>query len=192
MAISLDNGYRLAAAYHGRWCGVIRREGRRLRQCDSLPNSYEVRHSLGNSMNGAIVPYEYHPDIPKLCAGQCPPAEAKPADRVVFRGIKKLPLGDKDFLSHVENKTNGYDASDCEHWGLSVWLTEEAAEHGRRLIRHMRKWHLAKGNIAESEGVFLNTPSNNQEEHYTFWKCLDASVTNKFAIALYPLPEEQP
>ena len=83
------------------------------------------------------------------------------------------------------------DASNCEHWGLSVWLTEEAAEHGRRLMPHMRKWHVAKGHIAESEGVFLNTPSNHQEEHYTFWKCFDTSVTNKFAIALYPLPEER-
>lgn len=137
------------------------------------------------------MPYEYHPDIPKSCSGQCPPAEAKPEDRIVFRGVKKLPLGNKDFLSHVENKTRGSDATNCNHWGLSVWLTEEAAEHGRRLMSHMRKWHVAKGHIVESDGVFLKTPSDDQEHHYTFWKRFDASIADKFDIVLHPLPEER-
>jgi hypothetical protein len=128
--------------------------------------------------------------MPNLCAGQCPPAEAAPADRVVFRGIKKLPLADKDFKSYVENKTKGYDVSNCAHWGLSVWLTEEAAEHGRRLMNHMRKWHVARGNISTEDGVFLNTPRNDQEEHYTFWKCFNVPMTNKFTIVLYPIVEE--
>jgi hypothetical protein len=156
----------------------------RLSSRPGLPNYCEL------CKDGMVLPHEYHPDIPKSCRGQCPPAEATPADRVVFRGIKKLPLADKDFLSHVENKTNGHDASNCQHWGLSVWLTEEAAEHGRRLMQYMRKWHVAKGTIAASDGVFLRTGSNTQEEHYTFWKCANVSVTEKFTIALYPVPVE--
>ena len=41
----------------------------------------------------------------------------------LFRGIRTLPIGTKDFLSQAEIDRNNCDDQDCEAWGLSVWVT---------------------------------------------------------------------
>lgn len=115
-------------------------------------------------------------------SGQCPPPSASRASGLVYRGVPKQPLSENDFLSHVELGRSQADPDNCNHWGLSVWRTREAVEHARRISRHMRQWSIAVGELQPADGVIAPTPSNNQPEHFTFWKIEAAQITSRFAL----------
>lgn len=121
----------------------------------------------------------------------CPPDEAKPFSGKIFRGIKAPPISPRDFLSAVEAGSRHCVAEDCQWWGLSVWLTLDAALHARGVLKHMKKWHIAEGTIDASDGVILATPSNAQPQHHTFWKDRRRSVESKFSIKVMPSQERR-
>lgn len=131
----------------------------------------------------ANVSHAFHPDFPV----QCPPSEATEIDQEIYRGIPHPPITRDDFLSHVELEKSNADAKTCEHWGLSVWATKEEAENARGLHRYMRRWHIAKGKVKPSSGLFLPTPNEVHPEHCTFWKVFGLDLVNSFAIELPPL-----
>jgi hypothetical protein len=117
----------------------------------------------------------------------CPPPNAGPANGVIFRGIPKPPISEDDFLSHPELNRPNCDHGNCEHWGLSVWVSKAEAEHAQRIFRYMRKWHIASGSVNGSDGVIMQTPSNQQPNHHTFWKIYGLEISSRFQIVIQPL-----
>jgi hypothetical protein len=124
----------------------------------------------------------FHDELPR----DCPPADAKATTQTIYRGVRRPPLSAADFVSVAEERGVRGDKSNCQCWGLSVWISREAAEHGRKVLPFMRKWHVASGEIEPADGLLLKTPSNSQPDHFTFWKCVGASLERKFEIVLYP------
>jgi hypothetical protein len=88
---------------------------------------------------------EFHPDCQKC--PDCPPKEANPINGSIWRGVKELPLGENDFLSYAELELPNSDKQNCDHWGLSVWISEADVHHARGLHRYMRRWHVASGKV---------------------------------------------
>jgi hypothetical protein len=132
------------------------------------------------------MPIKYHPDIPVAC----PPKEATPTNGVVYRASKKASLEASDFASHAERKLRGYDPKVCQCWGLSVWVSEEAVETARKLFPVFRyKRFILSGALGVSDGVIMQTPSESQPEHHTFWKAIDRDVSAQFTVYLNPEPE---
>lgn len=128
----------------------------------------------------------FNPDIVNYCE-VCPPADAKTIDQKIYRGIKEQPIDESDFLSHVEGNLPKNDPNNCDHWGLSVWLSAEEAHNARGLHRFMRKWAIAEGHVTPADGVMLPTPRIGHEEHCTFWKDHNRNITGNFTIVMQPL-----
>lgn len=131
---------------------------------------------------------DFHPERPNH--QECPPKEAKFADGTVWRGVRELPLGEKDFLSHAELNMPNCDKKNCEHWGLSVWVSEDDVNYARRLHHHVRRWHIAAGKLERGDGKITPTPSNKGANHHTFWKFYNHSVLAKFKIVMPPVPKK--
>ena len=128
----------------------------------------------------------FNPAIAEALGDTCPPKEAQPANLTIYRGVRTPPVGPDDFLSHVEAQVDGNNPNDCEHWGLSVWVSMEAVEHARRTYRGIRRWYVAQGDVTEEDGVLLVTPSSRQPEHHTFWKVFGKDISGAFQIVLNP------
>jgi hypothetical protein len=126
----------------------------------------------------------FHPDFPQT--PQCPPAEATAASGMVWRAVFKMPLCDEAFKSYAELGKPNCDRADCNAWGLSVWTSEAAVLHARKLMRHFRKRHIAAGTLDQNDGVLLPTPSSQQPDHHTFWKFHGHSVLAKFQVVMEP------
>lgn len=128
---------------------------------------------------------QFHPDIPRY--PKCPPDGAEVPSGKIWRGVKQLPLSEEHFKSHAELELPNCDREDCTHWGLSVWVSEDAVHHARQLHKYMRRWHIAAGKIDAKDGVIMRTSSQSQPDHYTFWKFYKHSVLPKFEIVMNPV-----
>jgi hypothetical protein len=129
---------------------------------------------------------QFNPAIADGCGETCPPHAAQPVKGKVYRGIRQAPMGPNDFLSHVELGLAGARPEVCEHWGLSVWVSEAAVKHAREVYRPLRRWHVASANLTPADGVILATPSATQPDHHTFWRPLNRDLTTAFTIVLAP------
>jgi hypothetical protein len=127
---------------------------------------------------------DFHPDRPKN--PKCPPNEAQFASGRVWRGVRELPLSEDHFKSHAELKLHNSNPEDCEHWGLSVWVSEDAVFHARKLFKFMRRWYIAVGVVDANDGKILPTPNAQQPDHHTFWKFHKHEVAGKFRIVMEP------
>lgn len=125
---------------------------------------------------------EYHPNFPPAC----PPSDALPASGEIFRGIRTPPVTSADFLSHVELQMKNCDSSNCEHWGLSVWVSRAAVVNARKVFKYMRRWHIAVGTVDADDGVIKPTPNEKNNEHHTFWKAFGNDISDRFTIAFEP------
>jgi hypothetical protein len=117
-----------------------------------------------------------------LFEDQCPPAIAQESEGLVFRGVRRPPLSDGDFLSHFELGLPNANDNDCNHRGLSVWRTQAAVLHAKKVIPAIRKWKIAAGILEPTDGLIAPTPAERQPEHFTFWKLEHVQVTGKFTI----------
>jgi hypothetical protein len=132
---------------------------------------------------------DFHPDRPK--SPICPPSDAKFYKGTIWRGVKNPPISEEDFKSHAERNAPNCDRGNCEHWGLSIWISEEAVKHARELHPKMigQRWHIAAGDVNASDGKIMATPSDGQPDHHTFWKYHGHSILSKFKIVMPPLPK---
>lgn len=124
----------------------------------------------------------YHSGLPT----GLPPSSSQPVAGSLYRGIKQPPLAEGSFLSEAELGNPNADPADPKSWGLSVWRTAEAVAHARGAFKWMRKWHIALGQ--PSQGRVLETPSNNNPHHCTWWKPLAYDPCPDFAITIFPVP----
>jgi hypothetical protein len=138
----------------------------------------------------SAMPFQFNPEMVEKCPN-CPPAAAIAINQELYRGIKRPPIDDVDFMSWVENPDIAGDPQNCQHWGLSVWKARIDAEHARRVHNYMRKWHIASGFVDERDGVFMETPRDECPEHCTFWVKHNMNIKSKFKIAMYPLNGRQ-
>lgn len=125
-----------------------------------------------------MPPYAFHPELPDAC----PPQEAEPVLGTVYRGVRNGRVSEDDFLSLNERK-RAY-PTDCDHWGLSVWVTEEAVKHAYKILIPLKKrtWSIAVGQLQPTDGLIMHTPSPTQPDHRTFWKNRNADMVRKFQI----------
>jgi len=98
-----------------------------------------------------------------------------------------MPFSHDAFLSEAERGTPNADVALSISWGLSVWRSRDAVDHARSLFRHMRKWHVAMGEPGPTRGVILDTSSNRNPNHYTWWKPVAYDPTPEFQILLEPV-----
>ncbi|ODS02932.1 hypothetical protein AUC71_12570 [Methyloceanibacter marginalis] len=96
-------------------------------------------------------------------------------------------MGEKDFVAQAEKDRSNCDQSMCDHWGLSVWMAMADVHHAQSLFGYMRKWAIAKGRVAITDGKLKKTPKPEQPNHYTFWKYYEVGLSHKFSIVQGPL-----
>lgn len=130
----------------------------------------------------------YQDGMPK----PCPPDDAtKIVEPLgIFRAVKGEIPTERDFKSWVKLNLRNADPNECGHWGLSVWLTREAADHGRAVNPLLGKKRLAFGYLEAGDGCHKLTPSNDQPEHCTLWYDDRCDFLAKFSVIDDPVPAE--
>lgn len=120
----------------------------------------------------------------------CPPADATQINQPlgIYRAVKNDVPVDRDFKSWVELNLRQANPNECAHWGLSVWLTREAADHGRQVSPLLGKKRLAFGQLDPGDGCHKVTPSNDQPEHCTLWYRVGCVFLGRFAVIAGPAP----
>lgn len=125
---------------------------------------------------------EFNGGMPK----HCPPVEVAPFAGEILRAVPTEPILENHFLSHAEMGKK-CDIQECESWGLSVWLSKEAAVHARAAFKNLfSKRFIVKISVNEHDGRLLKTPSNAQPEHHTFWKSSAAQFASRAEVIMKP------
>lgn len=120
----------------------------------------------------------------------CPPVESEDTIGDFYRAIEELPISRDDFLSYVSAGKASAKKNNCQHWGLSVWVSLEDALHARNINAHMKNMYISRGTLATNDGKFLATPSKKQPQHHTLWYDIEVELFKKFTIVCDPEPEE--
>ncbi|MBX8812128.1 hypothetical protein [Pseudochrobactrum sp. AO18b] len=115
----------------------------------------------------------------------CPPSDVDVAG-VVYRAVEKLPLAPQHFHSWVKSGQKNAKATDCRHWGISVWDCLEAVEHARNINPLMRERFIAEGKLQPGDGVIKHTPTKSQPMHCTLWYDINVNMPQRFSIVLEP------
>ena len=99
---------------------------------------------------------------------KCPPADAIPGPKLLFRLTTKSAIAESDFqTTHEENKFK--DKEPCQRCSISTLATEEAAKDHRRLIPFLKNRKIAKGTVPEGAGVLKHTPTEISFHHWSWW-----------------------
>lgn len=117
---------------------------------------------------------------------QCPPDAAEDTPCVVFRATEQDPIQDADLLSWVMLKLPNAKRHNCRHWGLSVWLSVEAAEHARDVVPAMKDKYISEGTLLVGDGRYMATPTKNQPEHCTLWYNKAVDLKPRFSVVMEP------
>lgn len=123
---------------------------------------------------------QFHPDIIKAC----PPADAVPASGFLYRKVDALPATKNDFISDVERR--GGDPSRCDCWGCSIWTTAAAADEALELFPYWKKKYIVRVDLQHSDGVIKKTPTNRQDDHFTFWRDFRVDISPRQKIHYRP------
>lgn len=126
--------------------------------------------------------------FPTFLPDNCP-SGAQPMDGTIFRGCETDPFTMEDFtphtLSNKPEKRDRCDPSNCNHWGLSVWIREQDALHAQDLYRWAARWFIFSGKVSAMDGVIKETPGN-LPGHHTFWTYEGVSISQNFSLAHPP------
>jgi len=120
----------------------------------------------------------FDPDTPT----GCPPCDANQEERTIFRCVDSPAAQEDDFASDISANRRYADPDNCMSWGCSVWADEKDVLLALKLFKPFKKKNIVSGDIAEEDGALLNTPSNNQPGHFTYWKADGVSVASKFTL----------
>ena len=107
----------------------------------------------------------------------------------IYRGIKASPMSEEDFISHREAQARcSADGphGECDCWGLSVWVSEDAVNHARAANGFAKKWYIAAGDVVPEDGVIMATPTKAQPQHHSFFRDINSDLKSKFKIVLNP------
>lgn len=131
------------------------------------------------------------PVVHKNCPPDCPTDNAKPYNGYLYRACRKFPALPIDLQSDAERQRPGKDPSVCQNWGLSVWIDKEAVEFARSALAFTRKRYIVRFEAGPDDGRIQLTPSNNQKDHYTFWKFEKGNLANP-NLFLEPVKADDP
>ncbi len=120
------------------------------------------------------------------CPADCPTNQATPYEGHIFRACRTFPARPLDLQSDGERNRPGTDRTNCQNWGLSVWTTETAVAFARAALAFTRKRYIVRFSVAQNDGRIQETPTNNQPEHFTFWKFSTATMGN-YILHLEPV-----
>lgn len=112
----------------------------------------------------------------------CPPPGAGPAEGDVFRCCKADPPAPGDMKTHEESgRLPNADA--CLRRALSVFRTQQDAEHQLRLFRKWRQKFVAKATLRAEHGRAMATHGQ-QPTHTSWWPSprLDPSARAKLFV----------
>lgn len=106
---------------------------------------------------------------------QCPPRLAAAVSGKLFRFTSKASPKPRDFISYYENSpSKDWGHMACNARGLSVFSTYEDCVAASKLVPALKKKSLCVAELPSSAGVVAETPSQNTQNHKTFWSLLDA------------------
>lgn len=104
----------------------------------------------------------------------CPPKQASEINGRFYRLILgDVPKG-RDFMPHyLLYPTIDWGDRRCEACGLTVFKTVNDCERLKKKVPSMRKRKTASGDLNDTMGKILNTPSKNSKSHHTWWLPVD-------------------
>ena len=98
----------------------------------------------------------------------CPPEEAFAPKATYFR-LGSIPPDDSDFWSHRQRFPHKkFHVSECVARSLSVFDTQNAAEHLKRLLPAMRVKPIFQLDLSEKDGLIQQTGSD--LHHFSWWR----------------------
>lgn len=118
---------------------------------------------------------QFDADILVNVSGQCPPANAIPADGVFYRHVKEFPCREDDFESDIKtNKRPVRPIDQCESWGCSLCDSPKAVEKLKRKSKNFVQTGLfVKVHLAPTHGVV-----DRNVGHRSFWRALGARIAH--------------
>lgn len=128
------------------------------------------------------VTTQYHSSLP----ASCPPSEAAHVNAKLFKAINGRQPNTADFESFAEQNRDGFDKSECQSWGLSVWPHMEAVHHALKVYKFFGKKHIIEFAITPADGSLLMTPSAKQPDHCTFWRYKNCNLLNSCQVVINP------
>lgn len=132
--------------------------------------------------------------FPKSFPDGCP-SGANAVNMTLYHGCEGSTSTEEDFTPFAlsdepETKERGRRGG-CLGWGLSVWISEEAARHNQKLFPAWHgKRHIFKGDVTPADGRLKDTPSKNDPQHHTFWCFEGVDLRAKFSWAWAPYQSE--
>lgn len=107
---------------------------------------------------------------PSYFPDNCPPDEATDEEKLLFRLCTEPTLSEKDFVSFYL-KNPGKWKDNIQAYGLSVLESVDDCISARRKNGYLRKKYpfCASGMNNSDRGRILNTPSDTNPNHYTWW-----------------------
>ncbi|MDH1235147.1 MULTISPECIES: hypothetical protein [Stutzerimonas stutzeri group] len=114
---------------------------------------------------------------------QCPPSVAAAVSGKVFRFTNRTNPKPQDFRSFYEiSPTKDWGNMACNARGLSVFSTHEDCIAAAEISPALRKKRLSVAELPRGAGVLAETPSNNTQNHKTFWSLMDAETLASFFV----------
>ena len=127
----------------------------------------------------------YEHIFPSYFPDNCPPDEATDEEKELFRLCSGPELTEDDFLS-LYNKDPEKWANNIQAYGLSVLESKEDCDRVRRINAKLRRLYpfCASGKNNSDRGKILNTPSNTNPRHFTWWVYEDVKPHTFFDICI--------
>lgn len=113
---------------------------------------------------------QYEHKYPSYFPEDCPPDEATDEEKVLFRLCSGTELTENDFLSLYNMNPEKW-VNKIQAYGISVLESKEDCDRARRINGKLRKRYpyCASGKNNAERGRILNTPSNTNPRHFTWW-----------------------
>ena len=107
---------------------------------------------------------------PSYYPANCPPDKATDEEKLLFRLCSDSELTENDFLSYYEMDPEQY-ANNIQAYGLSVLESKEDCDSVRKKNGKLRKRYpfCAAGMNNSDRGKIMNTPSEMNPRHFTWW-----------------------
>ncbi len=107
---------------------------------------------------------------PSYFPDNCPPDEATDEEKLLFRLCSEPTLSEKDFIPLFNQDPTRWE-NNIQAYGLSVLESIDDCIRARKKNGNLRKRYpfCASGMNNSDRGRILNTPSNANPKHYTWW-----------------------
>ncbi|MGA8135920.1 MAG: hypothetical protein WCA48_17495 [Pseudomonas gingeri] len=121
---------------------------------------------------------------------QCPPSCAEAISGTIYRFTNRTNPKLRDFISYYEmDPGKDWGRMACNARGLSVYSTYADCAAAVEAVPALRKKRLCHASLARNSGVMADTPSQNTQNHKTFWSYIGADELASFFTSIDPSDE---